>query len=292
MYTIGQMSDGLRNPNRILLELVELSNRLVLLPEETDVLGEDWDNLVILDACRYDVFKDENVIPGRLESIISKGSSTHEFFKDTFQRESYPEIVYVSANANITLIDSCFHDRIRLWEDDWDPEFDTVPPEAVVRGAISAQDRYPDKRLIIHFMQPHYPFIGKLGQRIEHKGQFEHPETESRIWKKLEAGEYDKETVWKAYRENLNVVLPEVQRLVDELVGNTIITSDHGNEFGWLDLYGHPGNRYTRNLKKVPWLVIEGKQRKEIVPGEASEGPMDKTKSIEEKLEALGYIQG
>lgn len=34
----------------------ELKGRFGLLPEGIDVMSEDWDNLIILDACRYDTF--------------------------------------------------------------------------------------------------------------------------------------------------------------------------------------------------------------------------------------------
>ena len=36
-------------------------------------MKEDWDNLVILDACRYDMFKKLNTINGKLEYKISIG---------------------------------------------------------------------------------------------------------------------------------------------------------------------------------------------------------------------------
>ncbi|MDG5776143.1 hypothetical protein VB773_02085 [Haloarculaceae archaeon H-GB2-1] len=36
-------------------------------------MAEEWDNLVILDACRYDVFEEMHTFPGTLKPIISKG---------------------------------------------------------------------------------------------------------------------------------------------------------------------------------------------------------------------------
>lgn len=37
------------------------------------VMDEDWDNLLILDACRFDMFENRNILPGQLDYIYSKG---------------------------------------------------------------------------------------------------------------------------------------------------------------------------------------------------------------------------
>ena len=42
----------------------------------THIMDEDWDNLIILDACRYDLFEEVNTIDGTLESRISLGSAS------------------------------------------------------------------------------------------------------------------------------------------------------------------------------------------------------------------------
>ena len=47
----------------------------------TFVMNEDWDNLIILDACRYDLF---NAVAGiNSDYIISRGSDTAEFLRET-----------------------------------------------------------------------------------------------------------------------------------------------------------------------------------------------------------------
>jgi hypothetical protein len=45
-------------------------------------MQEDWDNLIILDACRYGAFERNNTIPGALEYRFSRGSMTGEFFEE------------------------------------------------------------------------------------------------------------------------------------------------------------------------------------------------------------------
>src|SRR6056297_529711 len=50
----------------------------------TRVMDEDWDNLIILDACRYDMFAEQVDLDGELESRISLGSTSEEFLEQNF----------------------------------------------------------------------------------------------------------------------------------------------------------------------------------------------------------------
>ena len=67
------------------------------------ILDEDWDNLIILDACRYDFFKEEiekRQIDGYLKKVISRGSHTLNFLKENFTEDYYNDIVYITANPH------------------------------------------------------------------------------------------------------------------------------------------------------------------------------------------------
>ena len=48
-----------------------------------DVVRENWDTLILLDACRFDDFESVNHIQGELSSRISQGVDSHEFIKKT-----------------------------------------------------------------------------------------------------------------------------------------------------------------------------------------------------------------
>lgn len=238
------------------------------------IMDEEWDNLIILDACRYDIFEKHNDISGNLESRISRGGCTNEFLRENFQENTYEDVVYITANPLVDYhLKNKFHKIISVWKTDWNDELGTVLPSNVVRRTIDATIKYPEKRFIIHFVQPHYPFIGPWARENipEHEGMksvhlFEDKdETEhggQLIWNMLKDGVIDKEEVWKAYVENLLMVLPPTKRLIKNLRGKIIISSDHGNLFGeWLIPvpirgYGHPGGIYKKELVKVPWLVI------------------------------------
>jgi len=258
------------------------------------IMEKDWDNLIILDACRYDLFKEVNNIPGILEFVISRGSHTGEFLRNNFKGRKYADTVYVTANPLVDYhVRDCFHEIVSVWKDGWSDEYETVLPKTMVEYALEADKKYPHKRLIIHFVQPHYPFLGeKYGNRFgrEYVGMTRAKDDALgivadhgiSIWDALREGKFEKETVWDAYKENLQLTLPYVKELVDKLRGKTVISADHGNLFGervpplFLREYGHSSGIYAKNLVEMPWLVIESKDRKQII---------EATKNIRRSLE-------
>lgn len=58
----------------------------------------DWDTLVILDACRYDMFEEINETEGELEHRYSRGSCTPDFIRENFPEGEFHDTVYVTAN--------------------------------------------------------------------------------------------------------------------------------------------------------------------------------------------------
>lgn len=284
---------------------IEVNNLLFRLyhGNGTRVMNEDWDNLLILDGCRYDMFTERIDLPGTLESRISLGSSSEEFMERNFVDEQFHDTVYVSANPFIPklgLNEGTFHAVVELL-DDWDEQLQTVRPDTVAEAAREAHEQYPNKRLIVHFMQPHTPFIGGLGREMVGGGwTMDHDvEDDPGIWDRLRDGEdVPLERVWEAYKENLDIVLEEVEPLLSDLNGKSVITADHGNLVGerlspipTRQKYGHPYGVHAEELVKVPWFVIQGSNRREI----SSDSPVesnDETVSdeeLEDRLEALGY---
>ena len=284
---------------------VEVNNLVFRLRERagTRVMAEDWDNLLILDGCRYDMFADQIDLDGILESRVSLGSSSEEFMERNFVGEQFHDTVYVNANPFIPklgLNENTFHAVVDLL-DDWDEELQTVRPDAVVQTAQEAYKKYPNKRLIVHFMQPHAPFIGELGREMVGGGwTMDHDvEEDPGIWSRLRDDEdVPLDTVWEAYKENLDVVLSEVEPLVGDLDGRSVITADHGNLVGerlspipTRRKYGHPYGVHVEELVKVPWFVIEGSNRRTIrsdPPVEGDDGRVS-DEELKDRLEALGY---
>lgn len=264
-------------------------------------MDAQWDNLLLLDACRYDMFKEVSTLPGKLECRVSRGSSTMEFMVGNFQGKSLHDTVYVTANPQFyrhrEWMNTSFHAVINIWKQDgWDKVHNTVLPETVVERAIRASDRYPNKRLLIHFIQPHYPFISDSGNPFEDTQAFLKPK-EPGSWDQVMTGEItaDPEKVWQAYRGNLIEVLPSVKKLLEILEGWTVVTADHGNMVGEraspipIVEWGHPRGIYTPELVNVPWLIVRGNHR-EIEPGEPINREEGLTDShVEERLRNLGY---
>jgi len=254
-------------------------------PDPSHIVEEDWDNLIILDGCRYDAFEKMNNLEGKLEYRYSKGSSTNDFLNKNFDGKKHLDTVYVTANPLVNYhVGNSFHRVIPVWKDDWCEEYNTVLPKDMTERTIKAYDKYSKKRLITHFVQPHYPFIGKTGRKEigNHDGLLSRnyfvngkntDHTDQLIWNLLKQGEVDKSTIWKAYLENLEIVLKSVKKLLEIMEGKTVITSDHGNLFGEFLFpfpvreYGHPGGLYHKNLIKVPWFVTQNGERKKFSEG-------------------------
>lgn len=90
-----------RNPRKAALWAWTRYNRGIRRRRGIDVPNADWDNLVVLDACRYDLFEELHTFPGDLKSVISRGSNTVKWLQTDFKKEQYSDIVYVTANGNL-----------------------------------------------------------------------------------------------------------------------------------------------------------------------------------------------
>lgn len=271
--------------------------RNLLMNTGVEIMDEDWDNLIILDACRYDIFSDVYDIEGDLTSVISKGSHTVEFLRNNFDKNTYFDTVYISATPQIKWVelDNNFHKTIHIWKDGWNEELKTVPPKVVQNEAIEAASNYPNKRLIVHFVQPHYPFIGCKGQNIRNSDSIRsglngENQDDPTVWDHLRRGDLSKDDVWEAYQENLEIVLGYVENLITRIDGRTVITSDHGNAFGEWGLYGHPGKKATEELIKVPWLDIESERHRNIIENPPNdENSVINSEIVNKRLKDLGY---
>ncbi|WP_199243376.1 alkaline phosphatase family protein [Halopenitus persicus] len=185
---------------------------------------------------------------------------------------------------------------VHIWEDDgWDEKSGTVLPETVTKYAIEAAETYPKKRLVVHYMQPHYPFVYGDAEFGRDHLQKRDPD-EANPWYKKLYGELDitRDRLWTAYVENLKGALPHVKKFLSQTKGRTIVTADHGNMFGEQSFpipireWGHPHTTFTEELVKVPWLVVEDGSRREIVPEESNASP-DVDSNVSDRLQQLGY---
>lgn len=275
----------------------------------TRLVDLDWDNAIVLDACRYDLFAavhSDCPLPGRLDRRRSAASGTPDYLTENFANDPFYDTVYVTANpyVNTELPTKTFHAVDPVWADGWDEELGTVRPEVVRNRALAAHDQYPDKRLIVHFNQPHSPFIGD--DRIESRGmeairqvalgnEKPNPKDRQRTpFERLGAGEVSTEDVWMAYRSNLETAWDDVRELLEAFDGLTAVTADHGNALGeraWpfpVRVYGHPLGILIPVLTDVPWHTHQHGERKSVTADPPKESKIA-THDATRRLRNLGY---
>ncbi len=310
MYSPGQLINGLKHPKSAIRELNTLywdrAGRRDYNPDGVDIFEEDWDNLLILDGCRYDSLAEQiggYDVDGELDRRTSRGSATAEFLRGNFHGKTLDDVVYVTASTMLYQenvfrgeVDVELHDVVDVWSDDIDYGDDGVDPAAVARQARETAAEYPNKRLIVHFVQPHAPYLGDLGRE-----QF--PDYRPNPLSERFRGVIDtpEETLREIYRENLALVLDEVEDLLTDLVGKSVITADHGMLLGERERplpvksFGHPARLYVEEMVTVPWFVTEAETRKRVVAGESSDEYAKKRDDdlddqAREHLAQLGYL--
>lgn len=287
--------DGVRNPDRVALELIRLYYQFrqgqAYNTDGTDVFAdEDWDNLILLDACRYDAYRAVNPFDSDPESRVSAGSASEQFVKGNFGGKTLHDVVYVSGNQwFLHLKDELdcelhyYHDVERDVMDGYVPS-----PEAVTNATRQIAKRFPDKRLVVHYMQPHKPYLGANRECFTYEGG---------LGTTMQASDATDRQLRTAYRSNLELVLEAARKLVRTLDGKTVISSDHGELLGErlppspFRTYGHPSAVYADTLVTVPWHVVSEGPRKETRadPPVEDADPID-SQQIETRLKDLGYL--
>jgi len=263
-----------------------------------DIMKEDWDFLILLDACRYDSFERENPIPGDLQSRYSKGGASWEFMRRNFMDETLHNTVYISSNPHSAKLEGeeIFHTHILLDERE---NKKVVSPSKVTETSMEIASEFPNKRIVIHYMPPHYPYLGGLGKKLIKKYVPEkHGSDLSLAWTmnhlRTRLSSISVEECMQAYRENLRIVLDAVSDLLDDIDGKAIVSSDHGELFGeriWplpQSMFGHRSEIHHPNLRRVPWLVVDSQERRRITTDEPITRQMNMDQ-VENRLESLGY---
>lgn len=267
----------------------------------------EWDVLIILDACRYDYFEKiyTDYFEGGLKKVKSECLSdpfwkdlegrTATWLKNTFT-EKMKNLVYVSGTPHINSmgIDTSgkgfnppeiFSTIVNAWDWGWDDELGTTPPEKMVEGAKMAKREYPGQDVIVHFLQPHGPYLGaggsgggsnvttgstdnsidqfrKLGDRtlrsllpekkVSDLKKFFGLADYQRPSEKI-AEKHGNQKLRALYENNLRSALEEARKIISIFSDSSIvISSDHGEFLGEEGLYGHHWDK--KFLTEVPWL--------------------------------------
>ena len=255
-----------------------------------NVLDREWNVLVIVDGCRYDLMRavaPEFDFLSEPEPFTSVAGGSLSWMYRTFGTErDLSDLAYVTANpfSSRALGGAGFAVMDEVWRYSWDHDVGTVRAEDVTDAAVDTLRSADADRAIVHYMQPHHPFVPRpLAAGINRENPTEH---ETTVWEKLRDGELDRDVVWSAYRANLTYVLESVADLRRNVDGPRMaVTADHGNALGEWGIYGH-GDYPLRALRRVPWCTTTATDERTLDPDVTRR---DVDVSVDEQLRDLGY---
>jgi len=266
--------------------------------ESDPVFEADWDLLVVLDACRADLWA--SVVDGDTfpvgSSRISPGGTSTEWLSATFGEAdpaTLSAVGYVTANpySEAHVDGSALGHLDEVWRDGWSDDLGTTPPRPVTDAAIRAGRETAASRLVVHYMQPHFPpvageWAGRDGMELATFG-----DEGLSVWEDLRFGRRSTADAWAASRRNLVAVLEDVRLLLRNVdADRVVVTADHGNAFGERYLWGHAGGLALRALREVPWAVTTATDEHTHAPDGPDRSAVDDVDAdVERRLRDLGY---
>ncbi|GAA0728004.1 hypothetical protein J2744_002558 [Halorubrum trapanicum] len=259
-----------------------------------NIFNREWDVLVILDACRVDSLEKQvrdRDNYGDVAEYLSVGANSATWLDAYEEKLKSDDIVYVSANPHTKpCLDS--NGCVEVWKTNWDEGLGTVRAEDVTDAALYHYDPKPSNRLVVHYMQPHFPSVPQpqFNSGFDKKGVTGDNESNwsGSVWEQLNNGDVANEEVQEAYTENLKYVLDEVDVLTTFLSDCTVsVTADHGNSF--TEPYGHPDRATSDAVRQVPWCYAEAIEDPKRHPKDIEMSSMDDKIDVEKRLSSLGY---
>jgi len=243
------------------------------------IMEREWDYLIILDACRYDMFKKYNILNGTLDKQYSSGSATEDWSINNFV-QYYNDVIYITSNPLTSIFFlkkhigfNPFFKVDEVWDYGWDQDLRGVYPKEVTKAVLRNLKEFPNKRLLIHYLQPHYPFIlspetqigrGMYKEYIQSKEGYI---TKERL-ESLGGVPYHYLDILspmqlrEGYIKNLILILKEIKyNLLPYLPKDSkiIISSDHGELLGYPEdngRWGHAKHRTDTKLLEIPWFIV------------------------------------
>ena len=274
--------------------------RYVVEGKEIDIIKEDWAFLFILDACRYDMFKEVyKEIFGMEETLkkaISPATWTMEWLNKIFGEKYHDDIIYISGNVFVNSKRKmcykengkrCFDAKrhffkvVDVWNFGWSNNLNTVHPVEINKAFHKYYLKYPNKRFILHYVQPHQPFITiKKNEKDSFDKKKRKNSTPFRCvirkylpeeisWKIKKMLDFPvgsdvekiyREKGWEGikeiYKNEIRLVLNHVKMLTDSVTENFVITSDHGERLGEYLFNSRHGGRRDKEVIEVPWFEV------------------------------------
>lgn len=272
-------------------------------------LEEDWDNLIILDACRPDFFERYNPFDGDYSRRTSLGAASSEFFLKNLNGKQFHDVVYVTGNINIEMAnEKNLYKIVKTYDNDMNRKRAWLP-QVTLNAAKKAYEKHPGKRIVVHFMQPHAPYLGdranEIRQEVSNKHNIsfrsmevvrgdnsasKHEKWVYNLLDSYEKGYISRKKLVEVYTENLKIAFEYIDELLDIIEGKTIITADHSESFGdYSGIYGHKNYALSSELRTVPWLVLHDNRRDTFTGQPAPSESIDES-VVRRNLKELGYM--
>jgi hypothetical protein len=287
-------------------------------PIGQSVFELDWDLLIVLDTCRPDALRRHQSsfsFLDEVDSVWSVGGHSMEWMAHTFDARYATEIAdtaYVTANPHTETALEKNLDASRvdgsgniqtakwgawnvvgteelghcepIWQYDVPEEYAHPSPKYVTDAAIRLERTKNFDRMILHYMQPHHPYM----HRAIKEGRSPH-EYETHPLHSLKQGRVDRDTVFDTYVDELGWVLQDVETVLNNMDREmVVISADHGEAFGEYGVYGHAVGSLHPTIRRVPWVETTASDSGEYKP--ELEADHDANRSVRGALEALGYV--
>lgn len=321
-YTFSNLKYAIRNPEYISDEFYHFLNKAINAGYKKrilhrygppfDVVSADWDNLIVLDALRFDVFDNIKFSCDNLTRIVSAGSMSDEWIENNFRGRSLHDTVYVSSNVYSNDIESDVFYKVIKTYTEYENNIAGRMPDQVTNTALEAYTRNQNKRLIVHYMQPHAPYIGPTADTLRDElreeygfqfsaierarnelDEFDEDKNIHTLLQAAEEGYITKDSIRNVYNESLHNALSSIERLVQSVQGKTVITADHGELFGAGPggaLWGHPRDCWYPDVRLVPWCELTYEDRRKIRENSPIEDENIDKDTVRTQLKDLGYV--
>lgn len=282
--------------------------------DRLDWLRERDYALLVFDALRYDYAKE--ILPlyleGEIEPIWSEGHDTFQYGQSCWSDGTYDDW-YISGavpfNDSQAFEDDFLQDLYEGWHppehlpnlveaftECWDASLGTCDPAQLSTYALDYLDK---TKLVVHYFQPHSPYIGDyelLGYTNEKSARpMEGDPIDKPIWERIKAGEISTDKLRLAYRSNVHRVVESALPLIEQLCEQdrkVIIMGDHGELLGRLgkDVVAHPRISFPQ-IRRVPWMEVTGVRTgaHSTANEGGNENETNPADDIAGQLAALGY---
>jgi hypothetical protein len=281
-----------------------------------DYYSRKWDLLVVLDACRWDLFEevaDEYDFIESSGTFMSNASHSREWlhkhfmepkstkhkikawidllpnvdnmavFEDHYTmsgRLEVAETAYITWNVFARMLEGdAFYEYVPVGKAKWDDSDIILNPRTITDETIRVMRESEPEYVIAHYMQPHTPFRDSGGSALD-----------GSAWERIQRGEKQYDEAWTEYKNNLRWVLDDVKLLLENVdAEKVVITADHGNAIGEWSCYGHRPYVPNPAMKRVPWALATATDKQTYEPEPREEYESASEEEITERLEALGY---